>query len=54
MALATSWLLMPFLQFTTCHMASSHLSRPSGESSKMVPVLEVNCRSACLLPHCPY
>ena len=25
---------------------------PSGESSKIVPVLDVNCRSACLLPHC--
>src|ERR1019366_9762450 len=47
-----SWLLTPFLQFTTCHMARSHLSKPSGESSKIVPVLEVNCLSACLLPHC--
>ena len=38
----TSYELIPFLSFTTCHIAASHLSRPSGESSKMVPVLTVN------------
>ena len=43
---------MPFLQFTTCHIASSHLSRPIGESSKIVPVLDVNCRAACGALHC--
>jgi hypothetical protein len=29
---------IPFLQFTTCHSAGSHLFKPIGESSKIVPV----------------
>src|ERR1017187_4074943 len=52
MARWTSYELMPFLQFTICHIAASHLSRPSGESSKMVPVFDVNCRLGWRLPHC--
>ena len=36
-------LLMPFLQLATIHIAGSHLSRPMGESSKMVPTLTENC-----------
>ena len=43
---------MPFLEFTTSHIAVSHLSRPSGESSKIVPVLSVNCGAACFLRQC--
>src|ERR1700731_2976884 len=44
---------MPFLQFTTSHIAASHLSRPSGLSSKIVPVLAVNWRFAWVLAlHC--
>ena len=39
---------MPFLQFTISHMAVSHLSRPSGESSKMVPVFSENLACSCL------
>ena len=34
---------MPFLQLTTIQRAGSHLSRPSGESSKIVPTLTENC-----------
>ena len=34
--------VMPFLQFESSHMAGSHLSRPMGESSKMVPTLSEN------------
>src|SRR6185436_18273650 len=34
---------MPFLQLTTIQSAGSHLSRPSGESSKIVPSLTENC-----------
>jgi hypothetical protein len=26
--------------------------QPSGESSKIVPVFDVNCLRSCLLPHC--
>src|SRR5271157_5200578 len=43
---------MPFLQFTICHMAVSHLSRPIGESSMMVPVLRVNWGASCLARQC--
>jgi hypothetical protein len=39
---AISQLLMPFLQFTISHIAQSHLSRPMGESSKMVPTFSEN------------
>jgi hypothetical protein len=36
---ASSWLEMPFLQLTASQIAGSHLSNPSGESSKIVPFL---------------
>src|SRR5579864_4556005 len=42
---------MPFLQFTMSHIAQSHLFRPRGESSKIVPTLIENCFLACLLLH---
>src|SRR5438552_905122 len=42
-ARAISYELTPFLQFTIIHSAASHLSRPMGESSKMVPTLTENC-----------
>ena len=35
--------LMPFLQVTISHTANIHLSMPSGESSKMLATLTVNC-----------
>ena len=44
---AISMLLIPFLQFTISHSATSHLSIPRGESSKMVPVLSENCGFTC-------
>src|SRR5437879_13762719 len=44
--------LTPFLQLTTIHIAVSHLSNPSGESSKIVPVLSVNCGAACFSRQC--
>ena len=34
---------MPFLEFAVSQTAGSHLSKPSGESSKMVPSLTENC-----------
>ena len=34
---------MQFLQLTSIHIATIHLSRVMGESSKMVPTLTVNC-----------
>src|SRR5580693_2836320 len=34
---------MPFLQLASIHIAVSHLSRPIGESSKIVPTLTENC-----------
>ncbi len=37
-----SQLLTPFLQFATIHIASSHLSSPMGESSKIVPTFIEN------------
>src|ERR1019366_8980232 len=40
---AISALLTPFLQLTTIQKAVIHLSIPSGESSKMVPTLTLNC-----------
>jgi hypothetical protein len=42
MARWTSYELMPLLQFTICHMAVSHMPRPIGDSSNMVPVFKVN------------
>ena len=41
-AVPISQLLIPFLQFTISHIAVSHLSRPIGESSMMVPVFKEN------------
>ena len=38
---------MPFLQFTSIHMTGSHLSKPSGESSKMVPTFSENFCFPC-------
>ncbi len=35
--------LIPFLLLATSHIAGSHLSRPSGESSKIVPSLIEYC-----------
>ena len=32
-----------FLEFVINHMAGSHLSKPMGESSKIVPTLRLNC-----------
>ena len=43
MARSTSYGLMPFLQFTICHMVIIHLSRPMELSSMIVPVFRVNC-----------
>ena len=40
------------LQLTICHMAVSHLSRPMGESSMIVPVFKVNCGAACFSRQC--
>src|ERR1017187_5306252 len=51
-AFATSQLLMPFLELTTCHMTMSHLSRPIGESSMIVPVFKVNCGASCFSRQC--
>src|SRR2546430_15434969 len=33
---------MPFLQFAASHIAGNHLSKPIGESSKIVPTLTEN------------
>jgi hypothetical protein len=38
-----SWLLTPFFASVMIHIATSHLSRPSGLSSKIVPTLTENC-----------
>lgn len=35
--------LMPFLELAISHTAGSHLSRPSLESSKMIPSLTLYC-----------
>src|SRR2546421_621201 len=48
---ASSQELMPFLQFTTSHRAGSHLSNPSGDSSKSVPVFKENVGIGCTLKH---
>ena len=34
---------MPFLEFAMSHTAGSHLSSPSGDSSKIVPTLTLYC-----------
>ena len=44
----------PFLQFTIIHTAASHLSKPSGLSSKIVPTLTENCLRWCALLHCHF
>src|SRR5229473_2280759 len=44
--------LIPFLQLTTIHIAVSHLSSPSGLSSKIVPVFKVNCGALCFSRQC--
>jgi hypothetical protein len=43
---------MPFLQFTICHIAISHLSKPMGDSSMIVPVFKVNCGASCFARQC--
>src|ERR1700716_3835340 len=42
---------MPFLQLAISQTAMSHLSRPIGESSKIVPTLTENCFWVCLALH---
>src|SRR5207245_6531054 len=46
-----SYELMPFLALAMSQIAANHLSSPSGESSKMVPTLDENCRFGCLTWH---
>ena len=41
------------LALAISHSASSHLSRPMGQSSKMVPTLTENWRLACLVVALP-
>src|SRR5213082_2324233 len=43
MARWTSYELMPFLALASSHSVGSHLSKPSGESSKIVPTFIENC-----------
>src|SRR5438552_12997283 len=43
--------LMPFLELAASQTAGSHLSRPSGESSKIVPTLTLYCRLHALHFH---
>src|SRR5271169_6723847 len=52
MARWTSHELIPFLQFTSCHMAMNHLSKLMGESSIMVPVFRVNWGASCFARQC--
>ena len=47
----SSWELIPFLELATSHTAGSHLSRPSGESSKIVPSFTLYCFSHALHFH---
>src|SRR6266436_2651654 len=42
---------MPFLQLDVSHIAGSHLSRPIGESSKIVPTLAENFCLGCGVLH---
>ena len=44
-----SWLLTPFLQLVIIQTVGNHLSKPSGESSKIVPVFSENFRSGCFV-----
>src|SRR6478672_9668511 len=50
-ARASSCELIPFLELAASQIAGSHLSRPSGESSKIVPTLTLNCRLHALHFH---
>src|ERR1035441_5583570 len=43
---------IPFLALVMSHIAVSHLSRPIGESSKMVPTLMENWASGWRVLHC--
>src|SRR2546430_259514 len=43
---------IPLRLLATSHIAVSHLSRPSAESSMMVPDLRLNCRRGWRLEHC--
>ena len=55
-ARAISWLLMPFLALAMSHTHGNHLSSPSAESSKIVPVLRLNFRLgawSCTPSRCP-
>jgi hypothetical protein len=49
----TSQLLTPFLQLETSHIATSHLSRPSGESSIDGPGLQGELLFGMLVPALP-
>src|SRR5438270_9911871 len=42
---------MPFLQFDASHIAGSHLSKPIGESSKIVPTFAENFCFGCGVRH---
>src|SRR5437868_3679932 len=42
---------MPFLQLEVSHIAGNHLSRPIGESSKIVPTLAENFCFGCGVRH---
>jgi hypothetical protein len=50
-ARATSYELIPFLSLVIIQTAGSHLSKPSGESAKIVPFLTENCWHGCLARH---
>src|SRR2546429_4333198 len=43
-ARANSYELIPFLLLASIHSAGSHLSKPMGLSSKIVPSFTENCR----------
>src|SRR5713226_9599543 len=51
---AISQELTPFFALVMSQTAGSHFSRPSGESSNMVPTLAENCRLAWALLHCHF
>ena len=50
-ARASSQLLMPFFALLMHQTATNHLSKPSGESSKIVPTLTENCYRQDLALH---
>src|SRR5260370_25710155 len=43
--------LMPFFEVGISQTAGNHVSRASGESSKIVPTLAENCRFGCWVRH---